>query len=121
MWTSDASDAEFVVAFLEAVGSDPEELGPELLAAATELVPVFRQGRPVFDAELPLAQLAAARFPKLVVAGGHRRDSTRCAASWREIGGRVVTVEGAGHEIQFAGQPLNDLLVDLWIGASTST
>ena len=33
---------------------------PELLAAAVPLVPVFRRGRPFFDAELPLAELAAA-------------------------------------------------------------
>lgn len=121
MWTSDASDSDFVVAFLTAVGSDPDELGPELLAAAVELVPVFRQGRPFFGAELPLAELAAAPFPKLVVAGGHHPGfDAMCRALAREIGGSFATVEGAGHEIQFTGQPVNELLVALWAGATTS-
>jgi pimeloyl-ACP methyl ester carboxylesterase len=122
MWTSDASDRDFVVAFLTAVGSDPDELGPDLLASAVDLVPVFRQGRPFFDADLPLAVLTAARFPKLVVAGGHHPGfDAMCRALAREIGGSFATVEGAGHEIQFTGEPINDLLVGLWGGVTTAT
>jgi pimeloyl-ACP methyl ester carboxylesterase len=121
MWTSDVSDHDFVVAFLTAVGSDPDELGPELLAAATELVPVFRRGRPFFEVELPLAALAAARFPKLVVSGGHHPGfDSMCRSLARQIDGSSATVIGAGHEIQFTGQPLNDLLVDLWADAAAA-
>jgi pimeloyl-ACP methyl ester carboxylesterase len=119
MWTSQASDHDFVVAFLTAVGSDPEQLGPELLAAAVELVPVFRRGRPFFDAQLPLAELGAASFPKLVVAGGHHRGfDAMCHALARRIGGSLAIVEGAGHEIQFTGQPINDLLLRFWSRAA---
>jgi pimeloyl-ACP methyl ester carboxylesterase len=119
MWTSEASDRDFVVEFLTAVGSDPDELGPELLAAAEALVPVFRQGRPFFEVELPIAELAAATFPKLVVSGGHHPGfDAMCQALARSIGGTLATVAGAGHEIQFTGQPINALLADLWTGAS---
>jgi hypothetical protein len=121
MWTRDASDDDWVVAFLTAVGSDPEQLGPDLLAAAVELVPVFRQGRPFFEVELPLAALADAHFPKLVVAGAHHPGfDSMCSALAGHIGGSLATVEGAGHEIQFTGQPINDLLADLWMGVANA-
>lgn len=121
MWTRDASDLDWVTGFLTAVGSDPELLGPELLAAAVDLVPVFRQGRPFFEFELSLAALASANFPKLVVAGGHHPGfDAMCRAVARQIGGRFAIVEGAGHEVQFTGQPLNELLVDLWDGAAAT-
>jgi pimeloyl-ACP methyl ester carboxylesterase len=117
VWTSDASDADFVVEFLTAVGSDPSELGPELLASAVELVPVFRNGRPFFEAAAPFAELRAARFPKLVVAGGHNPGfDAMCEALAQRIGGSFAVVEGAGHEIQFTGEPLNERLLELWRG-----
>jgi pimeloyl-ACP methyl ester carboxylesterase len=122
MWDSQASDYDFVVEFLTAVGSDPEQLGPELLGSAVELVPVFRRGRPFFDAELPLDALAAAGFPKLVVAGGHHRGfDAMCRAVARRVGGSFAIVEGAGHEIQFTGEPINDLLLQLWSQSTTPT
>jgi hypothetical protein len=43
--------------FLRAVGSDPDALLPDLIAAAVPLEPVFRRGRPVWESELPLAKL----------------------------------------------------------------
>ena len=101
--------------FLKAVGSDPDEFPPELLAAALPLVPVCRRGRPVFDPDLPLDELAVAPFPKLVVSGGHHRGfDAMCHDLARRIGGTSGVVEGAGHEIQFVGEPLNARLLDLW-------
>ena len=70
-WDLDLPDKEWVVRFLKAVGSDPDEFPPEFLAAAVPLVPVLRRGRPIWYPDLPLAELAAAPFPKLVVSGGH--------------------------------------------------
>jgi pimeloyl-ACP methyl ester carboxylesterase len=111
----DLADDEWVVRFLKAVGSDPDQFPPELLAAALPLVPLCRRGRPVFDAELPLAELAAASYPKLVVSGGHHRGfDAMCRALAQRIGGTYAVVEGAGHEIQLVGEPLNELLLDLW-------
>jgi pimeloyl-ACP methyl ester carboxylesterase len=118
LWGQDIPDQEWVVRFLKAVGSDPDQFPPGLLAAAVPLVPVLRQGRPFFDAELPLAELAAARFPKLVVSGGHSVGFDRmCAALAGRIGAAQAVIEGAGHEIQFTGDPINQALHTLWRSA----
>ena len=115
LWGQDLADREWVVRFLTAVGSDPEQFPPEMLAAALPTVPVFRHGRPFFDAVLPLAALRAAAFPKLVVSGGHHTAfEAMCTALAAEIGAAHRVVAGAGHEIQFTGAPLNELLAELW-------
>ena len=115
LWGEELPDEVWVVRFLTAVGSDPTQFPPEMLAAAVPLVPVFRKGRPFFDHEPPLAELAAATFPKLVVSGGHHTGfDTMCADLARRIGGEHAVVAGAGHEIQFAGQPINEALLALW-------
>ena len=93
MWDSDLPDEEWVVSFLKAVGSDPDEFPPEFLAAAVPLVPVFRRGRPVWDADLPLAALAAASLPQARRVGraqrGVRRHVRRAGRTHRC---------GAGHD-----------------------
>jgi hypothetical protein len=102
-------------AFLKAVGSDPDEFPPDFLAAALPLVPVFRRGRPIWYPDLPIAELAGASFPKLVVSGGH---SAGYEAICDDLAGRIgavrKVVEGAGHEIQFTGRPINEVLLELW-------
>jgi pimeloyl-ACP methyl ester carboxylesterase len=114
-WDQPAPDDEWVVGFLKAVGSDPDEFPPDFLAAATALVPVLRRGRPMWEADLPLAQLAAARFPKLVVSGGHSAGfEAICDDLADSIGAGRTVIEGAGHEIQFTGPPLNQMLLTLW-------
>ena len=115
MWHDDVPDERWVVDFLKAVGSDPDEFPPEFLAAALPLVPVFRGGRTMWDTELPLDQLAHASFPKLVVTGAHSAGfDAICDDLAERIGGERAVVEGAGHEIQLTGRPLNDLLLALW-------
>ena len=119
LWDRDLPDEEWVVEFLVAVGSDPAEFGPEFLAAAVPLVPVLRQGRPIWDADLPLAELAAADFPKLVVSGGHHQGfDAICDDLATRIGAARAEVAGAGHEIQFAGDPINQVLLRLWRGVA---
>ena len=81
LWDQDLPDEDWVVRFLKVVGSDPDALPPELIAAAVPLVPVFRRGRPIWEAELPLAELATAAFPKLVVSGDIAPDSTPSATT----------------------------------------
>jgi pimeloyl-ACP methyl ester carboxylesterase len=121
LWDQDLPDEEWVVRFLKAVGSDPDQFPPEMLAIAVPLVPVFRQGRPFHAADLPLDDLAAARFPKLVVAGGHHDGIDQmCRILARRIGATHVVVEGAGHEIQFTGDPINDVLQSLWRSVARS-
>lgn len=81
------------------------------------LVPVVRNARPAWQTDLPLAELAAARFPKLVVSGGHSAGfDAICDDLAVRIGATRAVVAGAGHEVQFAGKPLNDLLLGLWRG-----
>ena len=115
LWTSDLADDDWVVEFLVAVGSDPAEFPPDFLATAIELVPVFRHGRSFVEADLPLAQLAAATFPKLVVSGGHHPGFEAMSDDLAgRIGASREVIAGAGHEIQFTGGPLNDVLRTLW-------
>jgi len=118
MWDADTPDAEWVVAFLKAVGSDPDEFPPAFLEAALPLVPVFRSARVPWGVDLPLDAVARASFPKLVVSGGHHAGiDAICDDLAARIGGERATVEGAGHEIQLTGGPINERLLALWQGA----
>jgi pimeloyl-ACP methyl ester carboxylesterase len=115
LWSTDLPDAEWVLEFLKVVGSNPDALPPELIAAAVSLVPVLRNGRSLWESKLPLAELAAARFPKLVVSGGHSAGfDAICDDLAQRIGASRTVIAGAGHEIQFAGPPLNEALLKLW-------
>ena len=115
LWNEDIPDEEWVVRFLKAVGSDPDQFPPEMLAIAVPLVPVLRRGRPFYAADLPLTELAAARFPKLVVSGGHNVGfDGMCTKLARRIGAALAVVQGAGHEIQFTGDAINQELLTLW-------
>jgi pimeloyl-ACP methyl ester carboxylesterase len=115
LWGLDVPDEEWVVRFLKAVGSDPDALPPELIAAAVPLVPVLRRGQRIWHPELPLAEVAAAAFPKLVVSGGHSAGfDAICDDIAQQIGASRAVIEGAGHEIQFTGPPLNKALLALW-------
>jgi pimeloyl-ACP methyl ester carboxylesterase len=120
LWDQDLPDERWVVRFLTLVGSDPEALSPELIASAVSFAPVVRRGRATWDAELPLAELAAARFPKLVVSGGHSAAfDAICDDLAERIGASRAVVAGAGHEIQFAGPPLNEALEAHWRRSSS--
>jgi pimeloyl-ACP methyl ester carboxylesterase len=115
LWGQHLADEEWVVRFLNMVGSDADTLPPDVLAEVVPLTPLFRHGRPFYDAELPFAELATARFPKLVVSGGHHAGfEAMCDALATRIGASQVAIEGAGHEIQFTGAPLNEVLTRLW-------
>ena len=114
LWEQDLPDEEWVVRFLTIVGS-ADALSQELLDAAVPLVPVLRRGRPPWDPALPLTELAPATYPKVVVSGGHSAAlDAICDDVAEAIGGSRMVIEGAGHEIQFAGPPLNEALERLW-------
>jgi pimeloyl-ACP methyl ester carboxylesterase len=120
LWEQNLPDEDWGIRFLKAVGSDPDALSPELIAAAVSLVPVCRHGRPIWQSDLPLAELAATSFPKLVVSGGHSAAfDAICDDLAERIGASRAVVAGAGHEVQFTGRPLNELLLALWRGASS--
>jgi pimeloyl-ACP methyl ester carboxylesterase len=118
LWHRDLPDDEWVVRFLVLIGSDPESLSQELVDAAVELVPVFRHGRPFHDVEVPIADLAAATFPKLVVSGGHHAGFEAMSDDLASrIGAARAVIPGAGHEVQFTGEPINAALRSLWLAA----
>lgn len=115
VWDQDLPDEDWVIRFLKAVGSDPDRLPPELIDAAVPLVPVLRHGRSIWHSELPLKELAATTFPKLVVSGGHSAGfDAICDDLAERIGASRAVAAGAGHEVQFSGRPLNELLLALW-------
>ena len=122
LWDQDLPDEEWVVRFLTTVGSDPDALSPELIAAAVPLAPVCRRGRLLWESEPPLAELASVGFPKLVVSGGHSAGfDAICDDLAGRIGASRMAVAGAGHEIQFSGRPLNEALLALWRTGSSGS
>jgi pimeloyl-ACP methyl ester carboxylesterase len=115
IWSQDLPDEVWCVEFLKAVGSDPEMLGPELLAAAMPLVHLVRRGRPLWELDLPFAEMRKTTYPRVVVSGGHSAGfDALCDDLADRIGAERAVVTGAGHEIQFAGAPINDLLLRVW-------
>jgi pimeloyl-ACP methyl ester carboxylesterase len=119
LWNQDLPDPEWVLRFLKAVGSDPDTLPPEILDAAVPLVPLLRNGRVIWSDDLPLAEVAAGSFPKLVVSGGHSAGfDAICDALARRIGAARAVAVGAGHEVQFTGETVNKLLLSLWRGVT---
>jgi pimeloyl-ACP methyl ester carboxylesterase len=101
---------EFLRAFRGGVGSThttPERLDGELLHGAGLLM----RERPPWEADPPLAALAAAAFPKLVISGGHSPVfEAVCDAIAARIGARRVSMPGRGHTIPAVGAPYNELL-----------
>jgi pimeloyl-ACP methyl ester carboxylesterase len=118
IWNQDLPDEAWCVEFLKAVGSEPEMLGPELLAAAMPLVRLVRRGRPIWELDLPFAEMRKTAYPKLVVSGGHNAGfDAICDDLADRIGASRAEVAGAGHEVQFAGEPINEVLLRLWRSA----
>lgn len=118
IWDEDVPDEEWLTRFLDSVGTDINTLPAEVVDEAVPLVPTLRNGRPVWDREPPFRALATAPFPKLVVSGGHSDGfEAICDELAHRIGAARAVIEGAGHEIQFTGAPINDALLGLWASA----
>ena len=100
-----------------AVGSDPSEFPPEFLAEAAAVRAAVAQRPPTLRRRAPARRRPRAAYPKLVVAGGHHAGfDAMCLDLADRIGADSAVVEGAGHEIQFTGRPLNEILGRLWRG-----
>ena len=103
--------AAYLRGFLPAVGSTlvpPDPLPPGLeqgaQAASVERSPA--------EAEIPLADLARASFPKLVVSGAHSAAfDAVCDVLERELGAERAVLPGAGHSIPRA-PGFNERLVE---------
>jgi pimeloyl-ACP methyl ester carboxylesterase len=109
---------DFLRAFRGGVGSThetPEHLEGELLRGAR----LAMDERPPWESEPPLAELRAARFPKLVISGGHSEVfETVCDVVARELGARRATICGRGHTIPATGAPYNELVRDFIASAA---
>lgn len=107
---SDDPDA-FLRRFLTAVGSSfdpPSPLTPELEQGARALM----VERGPWEASIPLATLAAAGFPKLVVSGAHHPAfDAICDALERELPAERLVLPGFGHTVQLHPE-FNAALVD---------
>jgi pimeloyl-ACP methyl ester carboxylesterase len=112
LWDVKCADEEWLIRFLAIVGS---ELPPEVVTALVPLVGLVRRGRPEWQGELPIQELKSATFPKLIVSGGHSAGfDAMCDELAGLLGASRAEAAGAAHEVQFAGQAVNELLLALW-------
>jgi pimeloyl-ACP methyl ester carboxylesterase len=92
----------FLDHFLKGVGSElplPDPLPPELEQSARTLM----VERLPSEAEIPLPELLAAPFPKLVVSGAHHPAfDAVCDVLERELPAERVVLPGYGHAVQRA-------------------
>ncbi len=90
----------FLLRFLRAVGSTftpPSPLPPDLEQGARALI----VERGPWEAEIPLEDLGAAPFPKLVVSGAHHPAfDAICDTLERELDAERVVLPGYGHAAQ---------------------
>jgi pimeloyl-ACP methyl ester carboxylesterase len=110
LWEHGPGDpAAFLRRFLTSVGSSlpPGDFSPALLQGARML----RIERLPWEADPPLAELAATPFPKLVVSGGHSAAfDAVCDELVERLGAGRAVLPGAGHSVQRLGEPFNALL-----------
>jgi pimeloyl-ACP methyl ester carboxylesterase len=89
------------------VRETPDEL-PESLRLGAEHA---MRERPPWEAEVPLARLAEARIPSLVVSGGHSAVfEAVCDAVAAPLGAERAVIAGKGHNIPETGAPYNERL-----------
>jgi pimeloyl-ACP methyl ester carboxylesterase len=73
------------------------------------------------EAEIPLAELRAAPFLKLVVSGAHHLAfDAVCDVLERELVAERAVIPGGGHSVQRTGEPFNTLLTDFVARADRS-
>ena len=102
-WRDGPSDPRaFLVGFLQRVGSTlalPDPLPPWLEQGARAL----QLERGPWEADVPLAALRAAPYPKLVVSGAHSAAfDAICDVLERELEADRAVLPGAGHPVQRA-------------------
>lgn len=115
MLIADPPPDEFLRRFVALVGGDPSRFPTPLPESLLRAARVQMHGRWPWDAVIPLEALAAARWPKLVVSGGHRRIfDFVCDVLQRGLPARREVFSGAGHSIPRLGAPVNECLARLW-------
>ena len=108
----------FLRMFRSGAGSShatPDEF-PEELSRGVELL---KRERPSWEAEIPLAELKSAPFPKLVISGDHSEVfEAVCDAHAEGLGAERATIAGRGHTIPGTGEPYNDRLERFLVAAT---
>jgi pimeloyl-ACP methyl ester carboxylesterase len=110
LWEDGPHEPEaFLRGFLEAVNAPAPrgDFSPALLQGARTLM----VERYPWTAEIPLDELAATPFPKLVVSGAHSAAfDAVCDVLERRLRAERAVLPGAGHAVQLLGEPFNDVL-----------
>jgi pimeloyl-ACP methyl ester carboxylesterase len=110
LWEAGPQEPEaFLRGFLTAVNAPAPRgrFSPALLQGARTLM----VERYPWTAEIPLDELAATPFPKLVVSGAHSEAfDAVCDVLEERLGAQRAVLPGAGHAVQLLGDPFNELL-----------
>lgn len=111
-------DADWLRGFLAIIGRDlviPAQLPPPLAQGVRAIRAVRR--RP-WEGELPVDQLAATRFPKLVISGDHSPAfEAVCDALTAKLQAQRAHIAGAGHATPDTGEAFNETLAS-FLGTS---
>ena len=95
----------------------PDEL-PDWLENGARLL---SRERPPWQADVPLDDLAAAGFPKLVISGGHSpRWELVCDTLAERIGAERAVIEGRMHTIPSVGAAYNECVEEFWLRAEAA-
>lgn len=116
-WAHGPTDpGAFLQGFLGLVGSDlrlPDPLPPGLERGAR----ILQVERGPWEAEIPLEELAAAPFPKLVLSGAHHPAfDAVCDVLEERLAAEREVLPGHGHSVQRAGPAFNERLERFWLG-----
>jgi pimeloyl-ACP methyl ester carboxylesterase len=110
LWERGSREPEaFLRGFLTAVNAPIPNgaFSPALIQGARTLM----VERYPWTAEIPLDELAATPFPKLVVSGGHSEAfDAVCDVLEERLGAERAVLPGAGHAVQRLGEPFNERL-----------
>jgi pimeloyl-ACP methyl ester carboxylesterase len=108
----------FLAAFHEVAGR-AVELPDPLPSEQHQGAQILMIERGPWEAEPPLDELRAARFPKLVVSGGwNPAFDAVCDVLEERLAAERAVVPGRGHLPQLLGEPFNDVLRDFLRRAS---
>ncbi len=109
---------DFLRRFLVFFGADAGEVAaiPDPMPAELHRAAVAQfTGAAPWDVDVPLSGLAGGGFPIVVVSGGHSSlFDAACDTVAEGVGAAQATIRGAGHAVQFTGEPFNELLVTTW-------
>jgi hypothetical protein len=116
-----SSDAQWLRDFGRIVGASvkvSDTLPPELSDGVRAVRAVRRFP---WEGDLPIAAVASAPYPKLVISAGHSRAfDAVCDALRERLAARRAYVAGAGHTAPHTGEPFNKVLETFMLSASTT-